>query len=458
MATIVDAHAAVTEQAAQIERDLATLVKLPSISAPGFPREDVERCGEAVAQLFRDAGCTDVRLEPIEGGPHAVVVEVPAPEGAPTVLLYAHYDVQPTGDVDAWTSAPFEPVVRDGRMYGRGAADDKSGVAMHVATMRAFGGRPPVGIKVLIEGEEETDSHLEAHVEQHAERFGADVYVIADVGNFRLGEPTITTSLRGLATCKVSVTTLQEPVHSGMFGGPVPDALMTLMRLVSTLHDEHGDVAVDGLDRRAWDGVAYAEDSYREVAGVLPGVPLTGSGSVSEMLWARPSINVIGLDAPSVAEAANVLIPTATAIVSARIVPGQDPVAARAALAAHLRSHAPWGVTVEVEEIQAGEGFAAQRDGTGFRAAVAALEQTYGREVGFVGQGGSIPLANVLSRTAPNGDGEVILWGAQDETARIHGIDESVDLAELTRCVEQQVRFLQILGGEISADATATGA
>jgi acetylornithine deacetylase/succinyl-diaminopimelate desuccinylase-like protein len=361
------------------------------------------------------------------------------------VLLYAHYDVQPTGDVDAWTAPPFEPDERDGRLYGRGAADDKSGVVMHAATMRAFGGAPPVGVKVLIEGEEETDSHLDGHVERHAERFGADVYVIADVGNFRLGMPTITTTLRGLATCKVTVRTLREPVHSGMFGGPAPDALMVLIRLLATLHDDVGDVAVEALARNDWDGVDYPEDGYREVTGVAEGVPLIGSGTISEMLWARPSINVIGLDAPSVAEAANVLVPIATAVVSARIVPGTDPQAARAAIAEHLRRHAPWGVEVDVEEVMAGEGFAAAEGGRGFVAAVEALREAYGTAPSFVGQGGSIPLANVLSRIAPNGQGEVILWGAQDESARIHGIDESVDLAELDRCVEQQVRFVQLL-------------
>jgi acetylornithine deacetylase/succinyl-diaminopimelate desuccinylase-like protein len=443
---LADPAAAVRDQHDRIRGDLERLVRIPSISAPGFPREHVEACAEEVAAIFREAGCAGVRLEPIDGGPPAVVADILGPPGTPTVLLYAHYDVQPTGDLAAWTNPPFEPAERDGRLFGRGAADDKSGVVMHAATLRAFAGDPPVGIKLLIEGEEETDSHLEAHVERHAERFGADVYVIADVGNFRLGQPTITTTLRGLATCRVSVRTLREPVHSGMFGGPVPDALMTLVRLLATLHDDRGDVAVAGLDRNAWDGIDYPEDAYREVTGVLDGVPRIGTGTVSEMLWARPSINVIGLDAPSVAQAANVLVPSATAIVSARIVPGTDPVAARAALAEHLRTNAPWGVDVEVEEVMAGEGYAAEHDGTGFRAAVEALRDAYGTEPSFVGQGGSIPLANVLSRTAPGGHGEVILWGAQDEAARIHGIDESVDLQELDRCVEQQVRFLQLLG------------
>jgi acetylornithine deacetylase/succinyl-diaminopimelate desuccinylase-like protein len=447
MSIVLDPQAAVQSQTEQIRSDLERLVAIPSISAPGFPREPIAQCAEEVVRIFREAGCDTARIEPVDGGADAVLIDIPAINGAPTVLLYAHYDVQPTGDVDAWSDPPFSAVERDGRLYGRGVADDKSGIVMHAATMRAFGGQPPVGVKILIEGEEETDSHLEAHVEAHAERFGADVYVIADVGNFRNGQPTITTSLRGLASCKVTVRTLREPVHSGMFGGPAPDALMTMVKLLGTLHDDRGDVAVDGLKRLHWDGVEYAEDDYRDVAGVLADVPMIGTGDVSEMLWARPSINVVGLDAPSVADAANVLIPTASAIVSARIVPGQDPAEARALLAEHLRKHSPYGVQVEIEEIQAGEGFTAERDGVGFLAAVDALEQAYGRRVGYVGQGGSIPLANVLSRTAPNGHGEVILWGAQDENARIHGIDESVDLAELERCVEQQVRFLQILGG-----------
>lgn len=448
---VKDPEEAVRIQTDAMRTDLATLVRIPSVSALGFPNQSIERCAEVVAELFREAGCEQVRLEPIEGGAPAVMVDIPGPDGAPTVLLYAHYDVQPAGKGEHWTTPPFEPRERNGRVFGRGAADDKSGIVMHVATVRAFGGKPPVGVKVLIEGEEEVDSHLEAWVEQHRERVSADVYVIADVGNFRIGVPTITTSLRGLAVCRVTVRTLDQPVHSGMFGGPAPDALMVLIRLLATLHDDEGDVAVEGLRRNEWNGVEYPELDYREVVGLAPQAPLIGTGSIAEMLWARPSINVIGLDAPPVAGAANALVPTAAATVSARIVPGEAPEVARAMLARHLHDHVPWGVQVEVEELQAGEGFAAREDGPGFIAAARALQKVYGRPASLVGQGGSIPLANVLAKAAPGGVGEVILWGAQDEAAHIHGIDESVDIAELHRCVEQQIRFLQLLADTAAA-------
>jgi len=394
---------------------------------------------------MREAGCPGVGLIEIPGGAPLVHAAIPAPPGAPTVMLYAHYDVQPAGPEEAWTSPPFEPTLRDGRLYGRGAADDKSGIVAHAATIRAFGGKPPVGIKLVLEGEEETDSHLDGFLEKNPDLGRADVMLIADVGNFTKGEPTLTTSLRGLASCSVEVKTLRQAVHSGMFGGPAPDALMVLIKLLGTLHDDRGDVAVAGLASGTWQGHDYPEGMYRDTAGVLDGVPLIGSGSVADELWARPSINVIGLDAPPVAQAANALLPEARAVVSMRVPPAEDPEHARKLLAEHLRSHAPWGVEVTVKVLQAGQGHSAATDGPGYTAARKAMEAAYGRPVQLVGQGGSIPLVSVLARIAPGS--EILLAGAQDEKAAIHSIDESVDLEELKRVAVAQVLLLAELAG-----------
>ncbi len=237
--------------------------------------------------------------------------------------------------------------MRDGRLYGRGAADDKSGVVTHAGALRAFDGSPPVGIKIVFEGEEETDSHLDAFVLEHPESFQADMILVGDMGNWKVGEPTLTTTLRGLAVCRVEVKTLKGPVHSGMFGGPSPDALLVLIHLLAGLHDDQGDPCVKGLPVGKWDGFDYPADVFRQTAGVLDGIPLVGSGSVSDLLWASPSITVIGLDAPAVEGAPNALIPEARAQVSMRVPPGFDSAQARALLAAHLRASAPWGVTVE---------------------------------------------------------------------------------------------------------------
>lgn len=438
-----DLKSIITSQMPQARADLERLVRLPSVSLPGFPPEPVKEAAEAVADILKGAGVKNARVEEVAGGYPTVYGEIPGPPGAPTVLLYAHYDVQPAGHEDAWESPPFEPVERDGRMYGRGAADDKSGVVMHAAVIRAFGGTPPVGIKLVIEGEEEEDSHLDAYVLENPEPFRADVIVVGDTGNWKVGEPTLTTTLRGLAVCTVEVKTLKEPVHSGMFGGPAPDALLVLIRLLAGLHDKEGNTAVKGISSSSWEGLDYPEETYRETAGVLPGVPLIGDGTVSERLWTRPSVTVIGLDAPQAEGAANALIPTARAVVSMRVPPGVDSEKARALLASHLRSSAPWGIEVTVTEEQAGPAFRASTDGPGYGAARRAMMDAYGNESVMMGQGGSIPLISNLATIAP--EAEIILWGAEDGVAAIHAPNESVDLVELEHCILAEALFLEYL-------------
>ena len=427
-------------------RELSALVAIPSVAFPGFPSEPVHQMSEAVVDLFRRSGAP-ARLLDIPGGYPAVWAELPAPPGAPTVLLYAHYDVQPAPPEQGWATEPFVATTGpDGRIYGRGAADDKSGLIIHAGTLQAFGPGLPVGIKVLVEGEEETISHLEDFVDANPEMFDCDAFVIADMGNQAVGRPALTTALRGEVSCTVRVRTLAFPVHSGLFGGAAPDALVALIKMLATLHDDAGDTVVPGVATGIWAGADVDEDVYHASSGIVDGVDLVGTGTLSSRLWAKPSATVIGIDAPSVAEASNILIPEATAKVSMRIVPGADAEHELDLLVSHLRSVAPWHVEVEVTPLKAGWPFAVDMDGPAVLAATAGLAEAFGSAVEALGSGGSIPLINSLKNACPRA--EVILWGAEDtKLARIHASNESVDPAEIERMITAQVLTLQQLGG-----------
>ncbi|KAA2258034.1 M20/M25/M40 family metallo-hydrolase [Solihabitans fulvus] len=434
----------------EIIGELGALVGHASVAFPGFPAEPVHRMADATVDLLRRCGADDARLLEIPGGYPAVYADIKGPLGAPTVLLYGHYDVQPAPKEQGWHSDPWTAVTKDdGRMYGRGVADDKSGIAIHAATLRAFEGAPPVGIRILIEGEEETISHLEEFVEANPELVRCDAFVIADMGNVTVGEPALTTALRGDVSATVRVRTLGSAVHSGLFGGPAPDALTALARILATLHDEAGDVAVAGVRSYPWSDGDFPAEDFRSSAGLLPGVELIGTGTVASRLWSKPAVSVIGIDAPSVAEAANVLVPEATAKISMRIVPGADADRELDLLMDHLRRAAPWNVDVEVTKVKAGHPFEVDMSGPVIAAAQRALGAAFGRPSGTIGSGGSIPLVATLKRAAPKA--EVILWGAEDLAhARIHAPDESVDPAEVERMALAQVLTLQYL-----ADAAA---
>jgi cysteinylglycine-S-conjugate dipeptidase len=436
---------AVARGAAQVRADLERLVRIPSVAFPGFPPEPVAEAAAVTAEILRDAGLTGAELIDIPGAPPAVWGELAGPDGAPTVLLYAHYDVQPAGDEAAWTSPPWQPAERGGRLYGRGTADDKVGIALHAGTLRAFGGAPPVHVKVIVEGEEETGrGTFASYLAAHPEQFAADVVVVADAGNWRVGEPTLTTSLRGLAVLDVEVRTLRAPVHSGLFGGAAPDALIALARMLATLHDPAGNVAVEGLVRQAWDGRPVDKEALRASAGVPAGVGLMGDGALAERLYTRPSITAIGLDAPPVEGASNALVDHARARLSARLAPGQDPAAAIAALSAHLRQVAPWGAALELTPREAAPGALLAGGGPGEAAALRALEGAYGKAPVKVGSGGAIPLCVLLAQALPAA--EILLWGAADDAAQIHAADESVDLADLEHATLAQVLLLEELG------------
>jgi acetylornithine deacetylase/succinyl-diaminopimelate desuccinylase-like protein len=420
-----------------VRDDLDALIRIPSVSADPVAAPEVRRCAELTATLLQQAGAADVEIiDDVPGCKPAVVAHYPAPEGMPTVLLYAHHDVQPPGDSAGWSTPPFEPVERDGRLYGRGSSDDKAGIAAHLVTLRAFGGTPPVGVTVFVEGEEEIGSPLLGELlAKHREKLASDVIVLADADNIEIGTPSITTSLRGIAACIVEVRTLRHGVHSGAYGGAAPDALTALCRLLATLHDDVGEVAVAGLVTGPQPVFDYPEDRFRAEAGMLDGVALLGTGSIAERTWAKPSASVLALDATPVADVSNTLLPAARAKVSVRLAPGDTAVRARAALAEHLREHAPWGVHVTVTDSDVGDPYAIDPNGPAFDAARTAYRDAYGREVVEIGAGGTIPFVAQFAEAFPDAAILVVSAGA-DPDCRAHGADESLHLGEFERaCV-----------------------
>ena len=425
--------------------DLHKLIAIPSISSMPEHDADVAACADAVSGLFRDLGASEVKLLD-GGGKPAVWANFPGPEGSPTVLLYAHYDVQPTGDADAWTSPAFEPTERDGRLYARGSADDKGGVALHLAALRVFNGKPPVGVKVFIEGEEEVGSpSMPTLLDRYREELAADVYVVADSVNWEVGKPSLTTSLRGVAACEVTVSTLAEGLHSGQFGGIVPDALTALCRLLATLHDDAGNVAIEGLVSGPGPDLDYPEDRLLEETGLLDGVSQLGDGSVVERMWFKPSASVLAIDATPVAKASNTLVPSARAKVSVRLVPGQDPAAAAKALEEHLRSHAPWGARVEIDSEQVGAPSRIALEGERAEAARKAFRDAFGVEAVEIGCGGSIPIVAEFADRNP--EALVLVTAVTDPNSRMHGIDESLDLGDFAKAALAETLLLNNLAG-----------
>ena len=407
--------------------DLEALARIPSISSLPEHDSDVRAVIEQVASMALAVGAESANLVSAGGHP-ALIAHWPAPDGAPTVLLYAHADVQPTGTVEEWTSPPFEPVVREGRLYGRGAADDKAGVMMHLAVLRAYEGRPPVGVVLFIEGEEEIGSPtLTQLLADHHDALRADVIVIADSANAAVDVPALTTSLRGGVDLVVEVRMLQQPVHSGMYGGPAVDALTVLARLIATLHDDNGVVAVVGLHTGESSAPDVPEEVFRGDAGVVDGVALVGAGSIPTRLWHSPAIAVVGLDAPSVANAANILIPVARACISLRIAPGDTSANAMAALRRHLEAKVEWGAQVTIGEGKSMEPFALEPSGSVYDLARTVFAEAYGNDVVENGVGGSIPFIASFARTYPGAT--VLVTGVGDPLSRWHGIDESLHLA-----------------------------
>jgi cysteinylglycine-S-conjugate dipeptidase len=442
-----DLAAAVRAGMPRTRDDLARLVAMRSVAnAEVEPPEECTKAAAEVARLFADAGVDDVRQIETVDGSLAVVGHSPAPTGAPTVLLYSHYDVQPAGDLAAWRSSPWALTERDGRWYARGAADCKGNLVMLLSALRVLAKPWPLGIRVVCEGSEEMSTGgLEALVRSEPDLFAADVMLVADAGNIERGTPTVTSSLRGTGSVEVTVETLAGPVHSGMFGGAAPDALAALVSMLATLRDADGETTIRGLEAGGrWTGADYPVERFRADAGVLDGVSVLGSGSVADALWARPSVNVLAIDCPSVAGASAAIQHTARALVNLRVPPGYDAADSQGLLVEHLESVAPWGARVRVERRTLGEPFAARTDGPGFAALAAAMGDAFGRPLTTAGQGGAIPLCNALQSAHP--DAEVLLLGVEEPACRIHAPDESVDPLELERTAVGMASFLATYG------------
>jgi acetylornithine deacetylase/succinyl-diaminopimelate desuccinylase-like protein len=415
-----------------IRRDLEHLVRIQSVSADPARAGEVRRSAEAVLALFEAEGFS-ARITSADGGGPAVIAQKPGPEGAPTVLLYAHHDVQPENDHADWDSPPFEPTERGERLYGRGAADDKAGIAAHLAAIRALADDLAVGVTVFVEGEEEIGSDsLAALLAQESEHLQADVIVIADSGNWDIGVPALTTSLRGLVRVDIEVRTLGHAVHSGMWGGLVPDSLMTLARVIASLHDDDGNLAVEGLHSGPAADVEYPEERLRAESGALPGLEWIGSGPIVERLWTKPALSITGLDAPKVFGASNTLVPAARARISMRVAPGDTTANAVECLRRHLEAHVPWGAELGFTVVDTGEAIAIDATGPAYDIAREAFTRAWdGVAPVDMGVGGSIPFIELFLRTFPRAS--VLVTGVEDPDTRAHGANEGLHLAEFER-------------------------
>lgn len=441
---MTDLTAKVRDVLPEVRRDLEDLVRIESVWADPERRDEVVRSAQKVADLLGDAGFADVRIVS-EGGAPAVIAHHPAPPGAPTVLLYAHHDVQPEGDAAQWLSPPFEPTERDGRLYGRGTADDKAGIATHLAAFRAHGGNPPVGVTVFVEGEEESGSpSLSRILAAHKDSLAADVIVIADSDNWTAEIPALTVSLRGLADCVVEVATLDHGLHSGLWGGVVPDALTALVRLLATLHDEHGNVAVAGLHEGRAAPVDRDAAWVRAESGLLDGVSEIGEGTVAQRLWAKPAVTVIGIDTTPIARASNTLIASARAKISLRVAPGGDAAAHLDALRRHLEDHAPWGAQVTVTPGDVGQPYAIDATGPVYDAARDAFREAWGTDAVDMGMGGSIPFIAEFAAAFPAAT--ILVTGVEDPGTQAHSINESLHLGVLERAAATEALLLEKLG------------
>jgi len=432
---------------------LGDLVRIPGIAWDAFDPHNLERSATAVADLLEGTGLFDwveLRRAPLANDPEkfgapAVLARRAAKNGAPQILLYAHHDVQPPGDASQWQTPEFQPTIRDGRMYGRGAADDKAGIVAHITALETIkavlGTNFDLGITCFIEGEEEAGSpSFRNFLEQNREDLNSDVIVVADSGNWSTEVPAITTTLRGLVSQVIEIRTLDHALHSGMFGGVVPDAMLALIKLLATLHDDQGNVAVSGLVNGKAADLDYTEADVRRDSGVLDSVSLIGDGTILDRNWTKPAITVIGIDGQSVALSSNTLLPTAKAKISMRIAPGQEPEDALGLLRAHLEAYLPFGAQINYLETELGRPFAADSSGWAKSLMESALTTAFGLPSVDIGIGGSIPFIADLIELFPAA--QILVTGVEDPDSRAHSPNESVDLASLRKAILAEALLL----------------
>jgi acetylornithine deacetylase/succinyl-diaminopimelate desuccinylase-like protein len=418
------------------------MVSFPSVhDARQVSPKHCEAMVDCVLDAFDGVGLQEMRAYETVDGSKAVCGCAPGPSGAPTVLLYFHHDVQPALDERAWRTPAWQLTEKAGRWYGRGAADCKGNIAMHLTALRALGDDLPVTVKIVGDGSEEQGTGgLAEFVASNADLLRADVILVGDSGNLAVGVPTLTTSLRGFVNVVVTVRALGSVVHSGMFGGAAPDALAALIRMLATLRDDRGHTTIEGLDNaQSWAGADYAAGQFRRDATVLEPVDLLGT-RVADMIWARPAGTVLGIDCPPVLGSAAAIQPTARARINLRVPPGMDVRRAHAALAEHLHAVAPWHVEVDVDHEAEGEPFSGAVAGPAFDAMAAAMREAYGRDLSTAGHGGSIPLCNVFQQTFP--DAEIMLLGVAEPRCLIHAPNESVDPSEIENMALTEALFL----------------
>jgi acetylornithine deacetylase/succinyl-diaminopimelate desuccinylase-like protein len=443
-------RSAVAELMPQARRDLVELVGFRSVADPQqYPPEECEKAAQWVVGAFTEAGLQDVAASPTLGGSKAVHGSAPGPEGSPTVLLYCHYDVQPPLGEERWRTPVWELTERDGRWYGRGAADCKGNIVMHLTALRALTaarGGLPCSVKLICDGSEEQGTGgLEAFVPQNPDLLRADAILVADGGNFAAGVPTVMTTLRGMTSVNVTVWALKSAMHSETFGGPTPDATIGLVRMLASLHDERGNTTVDGLDAmQAWDGVEYPESQFRLDANVLEEVRLMGDGSVADLLWARPSATFAGMDVAPVVRPASTIQASAAARISLRLPPGMTGIQAQDALVRHLLARVPWGMRCRIDRIATSDPFVGSLEGPAVGAMRSAMEEAFGRPAITEGQGASMQLCNVLADAYP--DAEIVLLGVEEPRCLIHAPNESVDPWEIERMALAEAAFLTRYG------------
>ena len=440
-----DLRAAVAADMPRLKDLLYNLVRMESVSADGYNPAGVRTAGETIVGLLDEAGYENAQLLESSNGHPAVFAEIPAPDGAPTVLLYAHYDVQPPGPIEEWERGPFEPFEKDGRIYGRGASDDKSGVVMHVGAVTAHGNDLPVGVQMFFEGEEEAGSEgLVEILERNSDLLKPDVIVIGDGGNWEVGVPAFVDSLRGLVGVKLELRTLDSAIHSGQYGGVVPDALMTLSRLLATLHNDDGSVAIEGLMRAETESdLDLPEAMARQQVGGVEGLELIGTGSIPSRLWSRPAVSILAIDAPPVAEAINQLVPVARAKVSMRTPPGQNTAAALEALKGHLLANVPWGAQIDLFDEESGDPTTLDMDNYAVDAWKEAFLEGYGTDAVAMGAGGSIPFISTFHDLYP--DAPILVVGCGDPTSSIHAPNESQDIGDVEKATLSEAIAFRLL-------------